>query len=92
MTSRRGFLIGIGAALGAPAIVRAESLMKIAAVRRSLNAQTLIETLVEIGGNRVITFPWREAHLGMAISLIRIDSDGLKHAAIPLEDFYAKAP
>lgn len=34
MTSRRGFLIGIGAALAAPAIVKAESLMKIAQLRR----------------------------------------------------------
>jgi hypothetical protein len=29
MTSRRGFLLGIGAALAAPAIVRADSLMKL---------------------------------------------------------------
>lgn len=34
MTGRRGFLIGIGAALAAPAIVKAESLMKIAQLRR----------------------------------------------------------
>lgn len=36
MTTRRGFLIGIGAALAAPAIVRAESLMKVAALRESV--------------------------------------------------------
>lgn len=36
MTSRRAFLLGIGAALAAPAIVKAESLMKIAAMRESV--------------------------------------------------------
>lgn len=33
MTSRRGFLIGLGAALAAPAVVKADSLMKIAVLR-----------------------------------------------------------
>lgn len=36
MTSRRGFLLGLGAALAAPAIVRSESLMKIAVLRDSI--------------------------------------------------------
>ncbi len=35
MTSRRSFLIGIGAALAAPAVGRAESLMKIAVLRET---------------------------------------------------------
>ncbi len=42
MTSRRGFILGLGAALAAPAIVKAESLMKIAALRESLNEATLL--------------------------------------------------
>lgn len=43
MTSRRGFLLGLGAALAAPAVVRAESLMKIAALRQQLNEASLLE-------------------------------------------------
>jgi hypothetical protein len=38
MIGRRGFLIGLGAALSAPAIVRAESLMHIAVLRDSITA------------------------------------------------------
>lgn len=41
MTSRRGFLLGIGAVLAAPAIVKAESLMKIAVLRESVDAGLL---------------------------------------------------
>lgn len=33
--SRRGFLLGLGAALAAPAVVRAESLMNIAVLRQT---------------------------------------------------------
>ena len=44
-SNRRGFLIGLGAALAAPAVVRAESLMKMAVLRKSLNEQTLIEMM-----------------------------------------------
>lgn len=36
MTSRRAFLFGAGAALAAPAVVRAESLMKIAMLRETI--------------------------------------------------------
>lgn len=36
MTNRRSFLLGIGAALAAPAIVRAESLMKVAVLRETV--------------------------------------------------------
>lgn len=36
MIARRGFLLGLGAALATPAIVRAESLMKIVMPRRQV--------------------------------------------------------
>lgn len=38
MTSRRAFLLGIGSALAAPAIVRAESIMKVRALALVLPA------------------------------------------------------
>lgn len=36
MTSRRGFLLGLGAALAAPAVVRAESIMRVAKLRQQV--------------------------------------------------------
>lgn len=36
MTDRRSFLLGFGAILAAPAVVRAESLMRVAALRSSV--------------------------------------------------------
>jgi hypothetical protein len=44
MTSRRSFLLGLGTALAAPAIVRAESLMQIAVLRESVDPLTLTGT------------------------------------------------
>ncbi len=47
--NRRSLLLGLGATLAAPSIVKAESLMKIAAVRQPimLTEQTLEEVLVK---------------------------------------------
>lgn len=41
MTNRRAFLLGLGSALAAPAVVKAESLMRIAALRESVNLNTI---------------------------------------------------
>jgi hypothetical protein len=46
ITSRRGFILGLGAALAAPAIVKAEGLMKIAVLRQELNEASLREALL----------------------------------------------
>ena len=46
MTSRRSFLLGFGAALAAPAIVRADSIMRVAALRQTLNERTATEVLL----------------------------------------------
>jgi hypothetical protein len=37
MTSRRGFILGIASLIAAPAIVKAESIMRIAALRETFN-------------------------------------------------------
>lgn len=48
MADRRSFLLGLGAALAAPAVVRADSLMKIAMLRQSLNDRTATDVLTEV--------------------------------------------
>lgn len=49
MTSRRAFLFGATAALAAPSIVRAESLMKLWVPKpKVLTAQTLLEAMERI--------------------------------------------
>lgn len=43
MTSRRGFLLGLGSVLAAPAIVKAESLMKIAVLRADVMQAPILD-------------------------------------------------
>jgi hypothetical protein len=45
MTSRRTFLLGAASALAAPAVVRAESLMQIAALREDLTEANLLKAM-----------------------------------------------
>jgi len=52
LTSRRGFIAGLSAALAAPAVVRAESLMKIANCRRSVFV--LNSTIGDYGAEAVV--------------------------------------
>lgn len=44
MSDRRGFLLGLGAFLAAPAIVRADSLMRVAVLR-----ETILPSVVPFG-------------------------------------------
>lgn len=59
MTNRRSFLLGIGAALAAPAIVRAESIMKVAVLRESLTQGSLERILMQLAPRQPLctTFP-----------------------------------
>ncbi len=52
MTSRRSFLLGLGTVLAAPALVRAESVMRIAALRKSVDT-----IFIPSGRFSVITLP-----------------------------------
>jgi hypothetical protein len=45
MSGRRGFLLGLGAALAAPAIVRAESLMRVAQISAGLVRQPIVASI-----------------------------------------------
>jgi hypothetical protein len=87
MTSRRGFLIGIGAALAAPAIVKAESLMKIAALRESLNEHTITKLFIgpiSINPTRLV--------MGTAWQAIIANGGNVEIVEFSPEDIYAKAP
>lgn len=52
--NRRSLILGIGATLAAPAIVRAESLMKIAAVRQTV-PMTAVEIVLRQAKTSIIT-------------------------------------
>lgn len=85
MANRRGFLLGIGAALAAPAIVRADSLMKIAVLRESLYEATVRNALRQLE-------LWELATYGRQISkwAVREGSNPPHFTSIPLEEFYAR--
>ncbi len=65
MTSRRGFLLGAAAFIASPAIVRAESLMKIAVLRDSIRR----------GG----PIPWREVQALLLPGLQRVFAETPAH-------------
>lgn len=96
MTSRRGFLIGIGAALAAPAIVKAESLMKIAQLRGVyepplvLSERTITELFTRLEGQLGIN-PTRLV-LGTAWQVIKADDGTFEIVEYSPEDVYAQAP
>lgn len=81
MISRRGFLLGLGAALAAPAVVRAESLMKIAVLRKEALTEVtfirLIEQMPPLG------FPWPVAYK------IFMRDGALVRRPVYAEEFYA---
>lgn len=63
MTSRRAFILGLTSALAAPAIVREESLMRVAMLRESvvpkmLNEENLLEVFIDLSERRLITECW----------------------------------
>jgi hypothetical protein len=87
MTSRRSFLIGIGAALAAPAIVRADSLMKIAVLRKSLNEATLREALVT---HFELYEPWNTDFSRLWGFVLREQGGRLLKFPVYQEDFYAR--
>ena len=70
---RRAFLTGLATALAAPAIVKAENLMKIAAVRENvLNGSVIMlgpDRVFDLGGRRKVigVWEWREVSLGYSI-------------------------
>lgn len=75
MTSRRAFLFGAAATLAAPAVVRAESLMKIAALRDStvnFNAAMLERLIVDSE-----VWQWRELKVTYIMSCEAIRASGL---------------
>lgn len=90
MSTRRGFLIGIGAALAAPAIVKAESLMKIAVLRRPLSERTITELFMTLEGQLSIN-PTRLV-MGTAWQAILVEDGNIEIVEFSPEDIYAQAP
>ena len=75
MTSRRAFLFAAAPTLAAPAVVRAESLMKIAALRDStvnFNAAMLERLIVDSE-----VWQWRELKVTYIMSCEAIRASGL---------------
>jgi hypothetical protein len=76
-TNRRGFLIGVGAVLAAPAIVRASSLMPVKAMKlgtpSSLNFNFMPFDDVAVGGIRMHN--WRAALLPGLIDIFEGEYD-----------------
>ena len=88
MANRRSFLLGIGAALAAPAVVRAESLMKIAVLRESVADKTITALVNEHIMDTWYRQQWKTVYLGFDILRTSIASDGTVTVE-PLEDFHA---
>lgn len=92
MTNRRGFLLGLGAALAAPSIVRAESLMKIAQLRqpKMLTEETMMEYL-DLGNGAGMEYTWTESWYAFGVGWRRIKFDE-NLQAIAVEDVFPELP
>lgn len=94
MSNRRAFLIGLGAAIAAPAVVRAESLMKIAALHQSLNERTLNEVIVnlerDLRARAAFATAWDEmVSIGWSITRVSLTDGDIQALFIPAEKVYA---
>lgn len=84
MANRRSFLIGIGAALAAPAIVRAESLMKLwvppapAVVAVPTLTEVTLRAAIEQISRSIAERQWRDAFISGS-GWVRIDSSGARN-------------
>lgn len=86
---RRNFLLGLTGALAAPAIVRAESLMKIASLRRQFTQMELDQVMLDLGNGAGMEYnpAW-----GLATHWTRIyfdkDTQRVVQEVVPREHVY----